>query len=608
MKKLVVAASILMTASMFGCKDDVFEPVPYISNVEPDYVVNGRSKQVVVSGVVTEWTEGGTPFVPAIDETQVSFGEGVTVNSVEVLNHGTLLVDVTADPDAALGFRDVQVADLTFAGVFRVVPPFEVLDMSELAPGRFFQGLVQGYDTLWVKDVTTVDMGADIHFGPEEAGGAGPLYGIFDSQGVIGAQVLATDLVLVTGWVDAFAEGGTSLDMTISDYDGAEYTATGVVDLVDPILLTDMGGPQVLEDDYVNVIVEPSVPQGRSAKLRGSTTGAGFMLEFDPNTSGMAPVNNGPFYGDLNGYGDIGSLSMGYETSSSRLIFFDFLHSLGALYNALPGGLQVVDPETYPPGATHVFDLQPSPLLAEATPLAGETLQLQTYDPLLDPNWYDLGLTAPAIIDVTVTPAAGSTNLDAIVSWVGNKQQLPYEADATGAGAAELGSRVAGPYTIIGVSDAFSQTGAGTEYTVSYTSTPIPGTYFGSDAVLVPFGPTNAQSQITVNTGGGTVNEIHVFVNMEHAWIADARLILTAPSGETLQLCSGNCRQGYNGSTDGLLELYGDSSSTYATKPVTNLTTTFQGINADGNWTLALEDTFPYADDGRLVNWGLLIN
>lgn len=611
MKKWCALSTLALAVLTLGaCKDDVFEPEPYIAGVDPDYVVRGRTQEITVSGVVTEWSTESTPFSPAITTDNVSFGEGITVESVTVINHGTVVASVTAAQDTNLGARDVQVGNETFPGVFRVVPPFEVLETSAIAPARFFQALIKGYDTLWIKDLTTVDLGEGIvHFGPEEAGGPGPLYGIFDNAGVIGAQVLDTEHMLLTGWVDAFAVPGETLDLTITGYDGVAETMTGFADVIDPGILTNTGGPQWIEEPFQNVIVDPTVPAGRSMKLRGSTSGVGFLLIFDPAVSGLTPVNPGPFYGDEGGYGDIGQLTFGYDTGGKRYVYMDLFYSLGPLYDALPSYLQLVDPATYPPsGLTHAIDLIPSPL-SDGSAINGETLQFKTFDPLLDPNWYDLSLTAPAILDVNVTPTGASPTLDATVQFVGASQQLPYSRNTTGVGAVETGSHVAGPYTLIGVGDVASATGEGTEYSVSYTATPVPGTYFGSGAVVQPFGSMgNTQSDVTVNTGGATIGELHVFVNIGHAWQGDVQLVLTAPTGQSMTLCSYSCRAGVSASADGVLELYGDTTSTFATHSVTNLSGTFGGLPADGTWRLSANDTYPYLDDGVLINWGLVIN
>lgn len=610
MKKLVTCALLASVVTLGGCKDDVFEPEPYISNVSPDFVVQGRSKQVTISGVVTEWSTESTPFADAITVDNVSFGEGVTVESIEVLNHGTLRVDIVADSTATFGPRDVEVAGDVFPGVFRVTPPFEVLDMSVPAPGRFFQALIQGYDTLWVQDSTQVDMGDMVHFGPETADGSGPLYGIFDGQGVIGAQVLGTDLVLVTGWVDAFAVPGESLDLTITNYDGSEETATGLVEIVDPGVLTDTGGPQVIEEPFENILVDPTIPADRSAKLAVSSPGAGFLMVFDPAVSGLTPINPGPFYGDETGVGTYGSLESGMRVNGLRYVYMDLYYSLGPLYEALPANLQLVDPATYPPGVTHNIILENSPMLTEASPATGEQIVYDTQNVQVDPNWYDLGLTAPAILEATVQPTAGSPTINGTVNFFSPSAVMePYSYDNELGGVTEVASGLAGPMVALGIGDAAGSTGAATEYTVSYTTTAIPGQYFGSGALFQPFGSSgNIQSSVNVSTGGATVNNVHVFVNIGHTWQSDVRLTLEAPDGTSLQLCSGSCRPGASGSADGILELYGDPNSTVATDTVTDLDATFAGIAADGTWTLHVDDTFSALDDGELVNWGVSIN
>ena len=109
MKKLFVFALLATTAFLVdGCKDDVFAPEAYISNVEPDFVVQGRTKQVTIRGVVTTWSATGDSVNPAITPANIDFGAGVTVDAVTVVNQGTLIVDITADATAAFGTRDVD--------------------------------------------------------------------------------------------------------------------------------------------------------------------------------------------------------------------------------------------------------------------------------------------------------------------------------------------------------------------------------------------------------------------------------------------------------------------------------------------------------------------
>ena len=134
---LLLATALLPTA--FGCGDDIIFPDP---TELPDPALNGvfpakgftdRTLRVEISG-------DGTAF----DTTStVSFGDGITVGTVEVSSTGTLFANITITGDAALGKRDVTVtngdATLTLTSAFEVQAPLEVaLDGPLLQGGLGF--------------------------------------------------------------------------------------------------------------------------------------------------------------------------------------------------------------------------------------------------------------------------------------------------------------------------------------------------------------------------------------------------------------------------------------------------------------------------------------
>jgi len=86
---------------------------PTASGVFPAQGFSGRSLRVEISGDATNWKDGTT----------VSFGDGVTVNMVEVASPTDLFADITIDPAAMSGMRDVTV---TGGGTFKLTQAFEV--------------------------------------------------------------------------------------------------------------------------------------------------------------------------------------------------------------------------------------------------------------------------------------------------------------------------------------------------------------------------------------------------------------------------------------------------------------------------------------------------
>ena len=171
-----------------------------------------------------------------------------------------------------------------------------------------------------------------------------------------------------------------------------------------------------------------------------------------------------------------------------------------------------------------------------------------------------------------------------------------------------------GPYTMIGVQDTNLTTGAASEFSVTYAPVTIPGTFYGSNVINVPYGgefgtPVTINDSVAVNTGGGTVTNVHLFVETSHDYQGDINMTLTSAAGTPFTVCLGTCRTGSLGFIPGVLELYGDATnSSTLTGPVTGLDAAFAGELADGNWTLTLSDNYPSLDDGILLSWGVYIN
>lgn len=101
-RSLVCMALVGALASVTGCGDDGSTPMggdPTLLAAIPADGYTGRSVDVVLVGEDTGWADGAT----------VDFGEGVTVDSTEVIGTGAILASVTIAKDAAIGTRDVTV-------------------------------------------------------------------------------------------------------------------------------------------------------------------------------------------------------------------------------------------------------------------------------------------------------------------------------------------------------------------------------------------------------------------------------------------------------------------------------------------------------------------
>ncbi len=127
--------------------------------IEPDRARLGESLDVAVTGYNTTFQEGYT---------QASFGEGIWVDSVEVLAEASAVVRVSIDPTAAPGRRDVTLFNGSTA--WTLFDGF-LVDRSALTidfdPESGYQGdevdfTIKGTDSAFVDGITSLYMGDDI--------------------------------------------------------------------------------------------------------------------------------------------------------------------------------------------------------------------------------------------------------------------------------------------------------------------------------------------------------------------------------------------------------------------------------------------------------------
>ena len=91
------------------------------------------------------------------------------------------------------------------------------------------------------------------------------------------------------------------------------------------------------------------------------------------------------------------------------------------------------------------------------------------------------------------------------------------------------------------------------------------------------------------------VGSIQVDVNITHTYRGDVELFLTSPAGTTVQL-KGSAFD----SVDDIIGQYPTTLTPFA--PLSG----FNGDNANGTWSLYLEDTFT-GDVGTLNSWGVTV-
>lgn len=120
----------LTTAAACGSDKDMPTPgtTPTASGVFPAQAFTGRDAHIEISGDATTWDSSAT----------VSFGAGITVNKVTVASPTDLFADITIDPGATLGARDVTVSDngmFTLSQAFQVVSPIELVVQGNAGQG-----------------------------------------------------------------------------------------------------------------------------------------------------------------------------------------------------------------------------------------------------------------------------------------------------------------------------------------------------------------------------------------------------------------------------------------------------------------------------------------
>jgi hypothetical protein len=113
-------------------------PSPTISTVSPDHGTRGQTMEVSIKGAHLDSVN---------DIGDVSFGSGITVNSLPFQSSTEIRANITISPGATLGLRDVSVSDsgdtYTMASAFEVVAP-PAPTVSSVNPSQGAQGQTLG--------------------------------------------------------------------------------------------------------------------------------------------------------------------------------------------------------------------------------------------------------------------------------------------------------------------------------------------------------------------------------------------------------------------------------------------------------------------------------
>jgi subtilisin-like proprotein convertase family protein/subtilisin family serine protease len=127
---------------------------------------------------------------------------------------------------------------------------------------------------------------------------------------------------------------------------------------------------------------------------------------------------------------------------------------------------------------------------------------------------------------------------------------------------------------------------------------------------------TEVSHSIDVANLEQTLDSVSVQVNIGHTWVGDVRLRLQGPNGQVIVLAhrpGGPSNSGddlrdtnFNDAASSELE-FGSPPYTGDFRPLEPLAA-FNGIDPNGQWSLAVSDMFPLADNGILQDWTLTLN
>lgn len=164
-------------------------------------------------------------------------------------------------------------------------------------------------------------------------------------------------------------------------------------------------------------------------------------------------------------------------------------------------------------------------------------------------------------------------------------------------------------------------------------------TFTGTGGLPIPPGAPGQTVGITQSSNfvsgvgllGGCATIENVTIDVQHTWVGDIAILLIGPGGQVLDLSSGNGGAG----NDFAGTVFSDDAATFITTgtppyagtfrpegratsinfPYSNVpplgsntfASTYNGTNADGNWTLYIND-FVAADVGLLISWSITFN
>ncbi len=140
-------------------------------------------------------------------------------------------------------------------------------------------------------------------------------------------------------------------------------------------------------------------------------------------------------------------------------------------------------------------------------------------------------------------------------------------------------------------------------------------TYTGSGGIIpdngTPISFTINVTELPVSSIDTIYGLESVCINLIHTWDADLEMVLIAPDDSYVDLAAGlgggddnymgTC---FNGNSDSsIIRAWAPFTGTF--RPIGDLGVVNNGQSGTGTWQLYILDTYPYADQGLLINWSL---
>ncbi len=246
----------------------VLAGVPTLLTASPAFAQAGSTTNVVITGEFTSFAQGSS---------SVTFGSGVTVNSVTVSSATQLTANISVASNASVGARDITVTTggqtETLSSGFAVTAGTSVvtqIDPNIGNPGAAVTVALTGQYTNWVNGTTTVSFGPGITVGAVTVSDATDLSAAITISS--GAALGPVDVVVTTGAEVESVPGGFTVQAAV-------VPAPTVISLSPP---PNSGGMPINS----NIIAVFSQPMDRSTINTGTV-----LLYLTTNPQGSVPVS-----------------------------------------------------------------------------------------------------------------------------------------------------------------------------------------------------------------------------------------------------------------------------------------------------------------------------